>query len=237
MHSLSGFGAVVFDLDDTLFDHRHAASTGCRQWCEEVGFTAGDREAEVARWLTLESEFFERYRAGHCTFQEQRLLRVRSFLPDAAGWNDEQAGAAFARYLVHYRNSWRAFSDVRPVLAALRDEGHTLAVLTNGDYQQQAEKLSGIGVSALIDALFASSRLPAAKPARESFLYVSAELGTHPSECLMIGDNHRVDVMAAREAGWSAVWLCRRDAGEASAAGGISSLWELLNSRPHQLHP
>lgn len=98
------------------------------------------------------------------------------------------------------------------MLTSLRELGHRLAVLTNGDQSQQEDKLALIGIDDLVDDLFTSSRLCAAKPDPQCFVAATELLGLSPGQCLMVGDDLAKDVVGARAAGWSAVWLNRNDA-------------------------
>ena len=58
---------VLFDLDDTLFDHRAAVRAGVAAHRTAVGLT-GDEAAEFARWHALEEEHYHRYLAGELAF-------------------------------------------------------------------------------------------------------------------------------------------------------------------------
>ena len=210
MTDVSGYTTIAFDLDDTLFDHRGSAAAACLDWCSELGMESTSLEKEATRWLALEAEAFELYRSGQISFQDQRRLRIRQFLPDADHWGDEQADRAFAAYLSLYRSRWSAFPDAAPALAVLRENGHHLCVFTNGDRAQQHEKVKAIGLELLIDGLFVSSELPAPKPDPSSFSAVATAMGAAPSECLMVGDNLATDVLSAARCGWGALWLDRR---------------------------
>ena len=44
--------AVIFDLDDTLFDHTTSASTAVRRWIAELGVDCSDEL--LARWFEIE---------------------------------------------------------------------------------------------------------------------------------------------------------------------------------------
>ena len=60
----------------------------------------------------------------------------------------------------------------------------------------QVEPLVGI------DQVFASSELGWRKPAAGFFQAVEARLNRRPGELLLIGDDPRLDIAAARAAGW-----------------------------------
>ncbi|KJL44802.1 FMN phosphatase YigB (HAD superfamily) [Microbacterium terrae] len=75
---MSSWRAVGFDLDDTLFDHTGAATAAVRDFTKSLGFEATPER--VTTWFELESEHFERWRAGRISFAHQRRLRLRGYL-------------------------------------------------------------------------------------------------------------------------------------------------------------
>jgi putative hydrolase of the HAD superfamily len=115
---------------------------------------------------------FPAYRARLTTFQGQRRLRLREFLPrvgiDASTWSDKRLDALFNTYLVAYGAAWRSFPDAEPCLRALRRVVQ-VAVLSNGNQQQQQEKVSRTGLGRHIDIVLASDRLGVAKPDPRAF--------------------------------------------------------------------
>ncbi|WP_366145950.1 MULTISPECIES: HAD family hydrolase [unclassified Nostoc] len=54
-----------------------------------------------------------------------------------------------------------------------------------------------------------SQRAGAAKPSAEIFVYACEELRESASDCIYIGDNLKLDAMAATKAGMLGVWLDR----------------------------
>lgn len=209
--------AVIFDLDNTLFDHTGSATYAIRTWISELGGTPS--EELLAQWFAIEDRNFNAFLAGELTHQEQRRGRLRDFLPLlglAVPPSDAELDEFFTGYLHHYTNSWTAFPDARPALEVARGNGWRIGVLTNGSTRQQNAKLRAIGLADLVDVVCTTESLGASKPARETYLRTCEALGTDPAETLMIGDNLELDVLGAQAAGLTARHLDR-------AAGGTLS--------------
>jgi putative hydrolase of the HAD superfamily len=225
------FDAVLFDLDDTLFDHTGSATAAVHGWVTELGLTPS--QDLIARWFAIERVHFDAWLAGEVSHSEQRRRRLREFLP-LLGLvpPDEDAGldASFATFLGFYQRSWRAFDDARPALELARSNELRIGVLTNGSTRQQNAKLAGIGLADLVEVVRTAEDLGVGKPAAEAFRITCSALGADPARTLMVGDNPDVDVAAARLAGLSALHLDR-------AAG--HDLRELLATalRPENLVP
>ena len=253
--------AVVFDLDDTLVDQRSAAAAAVVAWAAEHGVTGaggpgsdgagrnavgsdgagvdavGSLDAvgsEVAaRWAAVSAPQFARWQRREITFAGQRRERVREFLGVTV--SDAEADVLFAGYLERYEAGWVAFPDAGPALRRVAAAGLAVAVLTNGDEEQQRRKLARVGLAGDVGLLVASSVLPAGKPDVRAFRHTAGLLGVEPGSVLMVGDSLPKDVLAARAAGWDAVLVDRDDAyaGDVAAAGvrRVRSLDELDFSR------
>jgi hypothetical protein len=73
---------VLFDVDGTLADHDGAVAAGAQQWLMAMGWAdAGTIAGPVSAWDEIAERHFPAYRARLTTFQDQRRLRLREFLP------------------------------------------------------------------------------------------------------------------------------------------------------------
>ena len=199
---------VLFDLDDTLFDHRGAADRGLRAWLEGLGLD-GMLEDHVERWFVLETLHHERFQRGEISHTDQRRARIRSFLP---GWDladDAVADDTFAGYRACYRAAWSAFADAGAALERAHAAGLKVGILTNGDQAIQETKVQRTGLASYGVPVYASSSLPAAKPDARAFHHVCADLGVDPADVVMVGDSLRHDVQGARAAGLAGVLIDR----------------------------
>ena len=202
---------LLLDLDDTLVDHRGAADRGLRAWLTSLGLaeTPAELEAHVERWFALEARHYERAQRREISYQEQRRVRIRAFLP---GWDladDALADDVFAGFLGCYQAAWRAFDDAATTIERALSAGLSVGVLTNGQLEIQTRKLRRTGLLRPDVPVFASSALPAAKPDRRSYLAACSALGVSPEATLMVGDSVRHDVVGAQAAGLSALLLDR----------------------------
>lgn len=220
--------AVIFDLDGTLLDHDKAQRAALHSWLPEYSLSAEEIERLVPLWFELEERHYPAWRRGEVSFQEQRRRRLRDFLP-AAGVpvEEESLDSVFGGYLAGYERNWEAYDDALDALRRVREAGLEVAVLTNGDVNQQTSKLRATGLIDGCGTVFASSELPAAKPDPRAYAAVCEGLGVRPAEALMVGDNYELDVVAARAAGLRAVHVDRRgEHGLADCAclGGLGDL-------------
>lgn len=217
--------AVLFDLDDTLLDHRGAARDALAAWTASVGLNGALDELE-ARWLHFETIYYRRYQARELTNDEHRRARVREFLPHLDLADDAAADRAFLGYWHAYVAAWRTFDDAVDAIERAQLANLAVGILTNGDIVAQTRKVQSTALATLDLRVFASSELPAAKPHPSAFLSATTALGVEPGRCLMVGDSLENDIAGAHGAGLPAVFLDR--SGEtASSAPSVRSLREI----------
>ena len=207
---MNGVKAIGFDLDGTLFDHRGSAATAVDEFLLVLGIAPSDHARRM--WFTAEEAEFERWRAGNIGFQEQRRNRLRRVLPGlglSAPEHPAELDQMFENYLRAYRGAWTAFPDSASVLASLRQRGLRLGILTNGNHEQQLEKIDAIGLLDLVDVVCTSELIGFQKPDPRAFQTLAARLGADPADCLFIGDNPEHDIAGARSVGMEAVLIDR----------------------------
>lgn len=115
---------------------------------------------------------------------------------------------------------FRAFADAPAALAALRERGQRLVVVSNWDFSLP-EVLARVGLDGAIDGVVSSAGAGARKPDPAIFGPALELAGCQPAEALHVGDSAAEDLAAARAAGIRALLLDR------SGGGDIASLAEV----------
>jgi putative hydrolase of the HAD superfamily len=148
--------------------------------------------------------------SGVLTLAEHRRARLRELLVSTdTQVDDEQLDALWDEYLMHYSNSWVAFTDAQTVLREFKAKGYKLAVLTNGQQAQQEAKMKAMGLADFFDSLLAIGTVDAMKPDPRAFAHLCRVLECNPGEVLFVGDDLDYDVRPAIASGLHGVWLNR----------------------------
>jgi putative hydrolase of the HAD superfamily len=111
-----------------------------------------------------------------------------------------------ATFSAEYPRHCRADDDVIDTLAALRDRGMPLGIVTNGTTAVQDAAIDAIGVRSFMDVILVSEAEGIRKPHVGIFHRAAARVGFRPDECCFVGDNPAVDVAGAQAAGFFGVW-------------------------------
>ncbi|MEU6523079.1 HAD family hydrolase [Streptomyces sp. NPDC046924] len=200
--------AVVWDVDDTLFDYTSADREGMRAHLLAEELLAGYASVEEAlvRWREVTDLQWARFAAGEVDFETQRRDRTRVFL--GRELTDDEADDWFRRYVVHYEAAWSLFPDVLPVLDALA-ASHRHAVLSNSSLHVQDRKLRVLGVHDRFEAILCAAELGVSKPEAGAFLAACEALALPPAQVAYVGDHPEIDGRGAAEAGLLSVWIDR----------------------------
>ncbi len=219
---------IFFDIDATLLDHESAEKKGAIDFYKKYADELECSENEfVDMWFELSKKYFEKFLSNELTFQEQRRFRIK----DIFGYhlNDLQADNIFNNYLILYKRNWSVFEDVVPCLVALKQQGIRLGVISNGNYQQQFEKLESVGIDHYFEHIFTSSEIGVAKPNPSIFQKACMQAKAQLRKSIYVGDRLETDAIGSNKAGMVGVWLNRKKHKSNSGVKVIHSLLELTS--------
>ncbi|WP_030677523.1 HAD family hydrolase [Streptomyces rimosus] len=200
--------AVLWDVDDTLFDYTGSDRAGALRHIETEGLLGqyADEECALGRWRECMEVAFARFLSGEVGFLEHRRERARSFL--GTPLSDDEADAWFGRYVALYEAAWTLFPDSAQALADLAPLARQ-GVLSNSSVANQDRKLRALGIRDHFEVVLCADEVGHAKPAAEAFRAACDALGLAPERVVYVGDRLDVDAIGARDAGLGAVWVDR----------------------------
>jgi HAD superfamily hydrolase (TIGR01549 family) len=200
--------AVLFDLDDTLFDHQYAARAALQavRACHECFMAVAFEDLDRAHARFLE-EMHHEVMLGRIPLDEARRERFgRLFGAMGVEADASLAGVAAARYRERYQAARRAIDGAAILLPLIRSRAR-VGVVSNNLLEEQREKLRHCGLDGFVDALVVSEEAGVSKPDPLIFRLALDRLGCEAGEAVMIGDSWAADVAGARAAGIRAIWF------------------------------
>jgi len=228
------FRAVVFDLDMTLTDSHMYPVLGCEWFLKEAGVYTDERLEEylghvVARYRNAIKDIVS---GGpyHSPYEIIRKAMSESFR-DIGFEPDEEMVEAAAK---HFRSLHLKLSTVFPgahsLLETLQGSGKKLGIITNS-FEGHADKiLEKLHLKHFFSAVVDSGTVRAYKPASEIFTAVTDALGVSSKDTVFVGDEYYADMVGAKSAGMTAVWINirHRSIEEARAKYGIEFTPDLV---------
>ncbi len=202
--------AVIFDLDDTLFDHHHSLQTGLAELQRNHrSLQAWPLEHLSNTYIELLESLHSQVLQGLLTQDQARIQRIQGFF---LSYGQELALAEVHSIARLYRSTYQAVRQPVPGAVDLLKYLHARArigVITNNTSLEQHEKLEACGFTPWIDVLVISEEVGVAKPDPAIFAIALERLGCDPRQAVMVGDSWKVDVLGARQAGIRPVWFNR----------------------------
>lgn len=201
---------VLWDMDDTIFDHaltsRAALALARRRYPALRGPTLDELWQEYGRLLGITHI---EVMLGRRTSHDARIDRFRRL----AAWAGHRVSADEARTMSTDYRDWylRARRPVAGAPEAVRYLHRTarIGVVTNNTVAEQVEKIAFLGLKESIDVLVTSEEVGVGKPDPEIFRVALERTGAKPRDAVMIGDSWASDIAGARAAGIRAVWFNR----------------------------
>ena len=189
---------VVFDVNETLLDLAPIGLWFHRRYGEQL--SASQWFAELLR-LSFVSSATNRY-VPFPTLARSAMVTVTANTGMASPSKDDVAeiGELLERLPPH--------SDVADGLARLTERGFRITALTNSPQDTAVRQLTNAGIAGSFDAILSVEMVPRFKPHRSVYLAASEQLGSPPSDLIMVAA-HDWDIAGALAAGLSGVFVNR----------------------------
>jgi putative hydrolase of the HAD superfamily len=135
----------------------------------------------------------------------------------------------FEKLWIHFAEptAWEIFPDALAALELCRDRNVRWCIGSNFDSRLH-RVLAGHPEFAECQQVFCSSEVGFDKPAAEFFRGIEQALGQSRERFVMVGDDLRLDAVAAEQAGWIGLWLNRGESGSASTELDVPPLLRSL---------
>ncbi|MCP4005712.1 MAG: HAD family hydrolase [bacterium] len=188
--------AILFDLDDTLTDRRVSLAGYARIFASEFG----ERLEELSG-----ADLYDRIVSiDQNGYNPRRAEDLHEQLPWISSPGHEQL---FDHWTGTYPECCIARLGMRDTLIALRERGIELAVVTNGPALGQRSKLLHLEVVDYFSSVAVSGDDDISKPDARIFERALKPIQVAPEHAWFVGDHPQNDVVGARDAGLTGIWL------------------------------
>lgn len=199
---------VLFDLDNTLFDHYHSLKSALVAIQSQYpGLQTHNLDVLIDTCNTALEHAYQKYLDNKIIYRETDTEKVKTFfaklqLPEPT---PNEVDMFRAIYKSAYRNNGRATSGSIETLTRLRENGYRLLIVTNGQKEDQIAKAEAIGVATLADHIVTSEEVGYSKPDPRIFQAALSGVGSTPSATYMVGDSIESDIKGGLNAGLTVV--------------------------------
>ena len=200
------YGAILLDLDDTLYPYPECNEAGKRAaWtrARELGY---DLDRDAFDDLYAEGRREVKRELGGTASSHERYLYVKNGLQLHTGTHRASDAVALGdAYWSAYLEEMTLFDGVESTLGRLRGAGLDVAVASNLTTRIQLEKIDRLGIEDDLDLVVTSEETGREKPGSVMFTLPLARLDRRPSEAVMVGNSVANDVVGGNAAGLTTV--------------------------------
>lgn len=200
--------AIVFDLDDTLYDCLHENDKAVDDTVRYVANELLHMDEDVVRKAfeegrdTVKSQLSEWDMAAQHNrvlyFQKMlELLDVSPFKYDLQVYN---------YFWDNFLNRISLFPEALKFIDDARVLGIKIGICTDMTAHIQFRKIDRLGLTDRLDAMITSEEAGVEKPNRRMFDMIAEKLGVKNEEVIYVGDSYKKDVTGAKNAGMTPVW-------------------------------
>jgi HAD superfamily hydrolase (TIGR01549 family) len=197
--------AVIFDVDDTLFDRELAQNKALEMLVDRFpqvlgGFT---KERLKISWQESDRIAMTDFEAS-ATSTKLRDTRSKEFIR-FLGIQEDLADAFTQAYLRDYPSINTPVPGAADLLKDLSLK-YKLGVISNSLPDVQYRKLETLGFRNMFSCIVLSEELGIRKPDPRIFRHAAYLLQVPTSNCLYVGNSFKADIIGAKTAGMQACW-------------------------------
>lgn len=199
------YTCLLLDVDNTLLDFDAAERQALTETL--IHYELPHDEQALACYHAVNRRLWDQLAKGELSRNKLFAIRFGQYLK-AMALPEAGKGREMNDY---YENALAGHADLLPgALTALHElaEVATLAIVSNGAYKVQRARIEASGIDRLMDGIYISEKVGAAKPASKIFDAALRDLGlTDRSRVLVVGDDLLADIRGGHNAGLDTCWV------------------------------
>ncbi len=215
--------AILFDLDDTLFDFHRSEKEALEQTLISFGITP---DTEMIRYYSrVNDSQWKLLEKGEIS-REQVLLRRFEIFYEGIGKKGIDPVETRHRYEHNLSRSWYYLDGAEELISELcRD--YELYIVSNGTAAVQDGRIAASGIAKYFRDIFISQKIGFNKPDKRFFDFCLEKAGGLGKEdALLVGDSLSSDIQGGKNAGITTLWYNPHNA---KADGGIVPDYEVTS--------
>lgn len=205
---------ILFDVDDTLYAQKYSFIRACVDTFGEdcLGLSVDDL---FEAYYKVYDKRSARLDAGENAMEGMAQLhrkRIKAAMASLGVPITEEQMVTFQEHYLYNQSHLQLSERMIRMLGNL-SASYRLGVISNGAADYQRQKIDGLALTRFIreEAIIISGEVGLDKPDVGIFRLAQEKLGLDPKELVFVGDSLYNDIGGANQAGWTSVWINRRD--------------------------
>ena len=198
-----GKKAILFDVDDTLYDQTVPFMEAYAEYFGEKPEVPAEVIYPVTRKYS--DAVYSQAMAGEMTMEEMYIYRMQKAFEEFGIRITDQEALDFQKIYADRQHHIHMSPLMQDILAFCSGRAD-LGIITNGHSEHQWDKVRSLQAEKWIphENIFVSADVGAEKPDRKIFDHAKRAMRLEDAEIWFVGDAYALD------AGWNAVWMNRR---------------------------
>lgn len=198
---------LFFDLDRTLWDFEANSKKALQVLFDDLAL--GTHIAHFNHfhhtYVKINAELWNDYGKGRISKSELRDSRFTKALAYHGIHDGELVERISTGYIELSPRQTLLFPQAIEVLEHFKREQYRMHIITNGFPEVQYIKLENSGLAGYFDQVLCSEEVGFTKPHRGIFTEAMRRTNCQPEHAIMIGDDFKIDIVGALNAGWTAI--------------------------------
>ncbi|MDE5756626.1 MAG: YjjG family noncanonical pyrimidine nucleotidase [Clostridia bacterium] len=199
---------LLIDADDTVLDFKNSERDAIIALCEQ--YEIADKNGVADKFKQINRRMWDMFELGLVTREEifySRFEELFAFF-GIDGKNIIEVGDQYRENMAHSR---RIIHGARAFLRRI-SQNHDLYCVTNGITRTQKMRMKASGLGKYFKKLYISQEINLAKPSKEFFQYVIADIGAVDlDDIYIIGDSLSSDILGGINSGIKTILFNREN--------------------------
>lgn len=201
-----GIKAIIFDLDDTLYDYK-SLNRKAEKKIQEYSFAMYHLGNEEFHDMYYRAKEIVKLRLKGTASEHNRLLYFQILLELIKKMPASCALELYEMYWDVILDGMTLREGVEDVLMLCKAKGILIGICSDLTAMIQHRKLKRLGLDNWIDCLVTSEEAGIEKPDPVIFDLLLSKLNCKASECIFVGDSWERDICGSKNAGMVPVWF------------------------------
>lgn len=201
------YTTIFFDLDDTILDTVQNSKDALQELYSDYQFSNyfPDFNSFYSKYQSINTHLWDLYEQNQ--IEKDRLMseRFAKTLEDHKSISKDQSLDINNDFMGRVSNRKNIINGAIEILDYLQPK-YKMYVVSNGFKEVQDKKICNAGVGNYFNKVILSDYVGKNKPHPVIFNYALNEACANASDCIMIGDNIKTDIIGAKNSGIDQIW-------------------------------
>ena len=222
--------AIIFDLDDTLYEYSKLNDEGIEKIAEYVYENLKIEKSEFYKAFNTAKETIKQQLTERVASSHNRMLYCQKTLENLGKNPFLYALEMYETYWGHILENMKLNRNVLEVFEFCKKNDIKIGICTDLTVHIQHRKIRKLGIHKYIDAIITSEEVGIEKPDFKIYEEILKKLEIKSAEALFIGDNLNKDVLGPLKYGMNALWYSKDSNDKCKSIQNFNEVLEILKN-------